>query len=60
MFKVVKEIINKHRLSENFTSFFVYNITKALNSIYGIYNLNLNRDEINYLKELKKKCKYNK
>jgi len=60
MFKVIKEIINKNRLSENFMGYFVCKIIKALNSIYGIYNLNLKEDEINYLKELKKKCKYNK
>ena len=30
-------------------------IIKALNSIYGIYNLRLRRDEIEFLKELKEK-----
>ena len=34
---------------------FIIYIIKALNSIYGIYNLKLRRDEIEFLKELKKR-----
>ena len=34
---------------------FIIYIIKALNSIYGIYNMKLRRDEIEFLKELKKR-----
>ena len=55
MFLVIKDICVKNELNEYFTNFFVYTIIKALNSIYGIYNIKLKEDEIKFLKDLKKK-----
>ena len=41
MFQVVKKTCKENELNENYQNFFVYTIIKALNSIYGIYNLNV-------------------
>ena len=56
MFEIVKECCKKNNLNENYINFFVYTIIKALNSIYGIYNICLKEDEIKFLKEIKNKC----
>ena len=56
MFQVVKKTCKKNELNENYQNFFVYTIIKALNSIYGIYNLSLNKEEISFLQVLKDKC----
>ena len=56
MFQMVQECCKKNNLNENYINFFVYTIIKALNSIYGIYNLRLKEDEIKFLKEIKNKC----
>ena len=56
MFQVAQEACKKNGLSEDYVNFFVYTIIKALNSIYGIYNLKLKEEEINTLKHLKEKC----
>lgn len=58
MFLVIKDICVKNQLNEYFTNFLVYTIIKALNSIYGIYNIKLKEDEIKFLKDLKKKYNY--
>ena len=55
MFEVVKRTCKENELNENYQNFFVYTIIKALNSIYGIYNLSLNKEEISFLQVLKDK-----
>jgi len=56
MFQVVKKSCKENDLNENYQNFFVYTIIKALNSIYGIYNLSLKKEEISFLQVLKNKC----
>ena len=53
MFKVINEACKENEIREEYTNFFVYTIIKALNSIYGIYNLKLKEEEIKYLSFLK-------
>ena len=55
MFKVIHEACQENEISEEYTNFFAYTIIKALNSIYGIYNLKLKEEEIKYLSFLKEK-----
>ena len=55
MFKVIQEACQENEISEEYTKFFAYIIIKALNSIYGIYNLKLKEEEIKYLSFLKEK-----
>ena len=55
MFEVIKESCKANDISESLIPFFAYKIIKAMNSIYGIVNLKLTGEEINYLKKLKKK-----
>ncbi len=59
MFEVIKESCKVNDISESLIPFFAYKIIKAMNSIYGIVNLKLTEDEINYLKKLKKKIYHN-
>ena len=56
MFEVVKRTCKENDLNENYQNFFIYTIIKALNSIYGIYNLSLKKEEISFLQVLKDKC----
>jgi hypothetical protein len=60
MFQVVKKTCKENELNENYQNFFVYTIIKALNSIYGIYNLSLKKEEISFLQVLKDKCNNSK
>ena len=53
MFEVCKKACKDNKINEGYTNFFVYNIIKALNSIYGIYNLCLKYEEIKFLQNLK-------
>lgn len=53
MFEVCKKACKDNKINEVYTNFFVYNIIKALNSIYGIYNLCLKDEEIKFLQNLK-------
>ena len=53
MFEVSKTACKDNKINENYVNFFVYNIIKALNSIYGIYNLCLKEEEIKFLQNLK-------
>ena len=53
MFEVVKRTCKENDLNENYQNFFIYTIIKALNSIYGIYNLPLKTEEIEFLQNLK-------
>ena len=55
MFQVVKKTCKENELNENYQNFFIYTIIKALNSIYGIYNLSLKKEEISFLQVLKDK-----
>ena len=55
MFEVVKRTCKENELNENYQNFLVYTIIKALNSIYGIYNLSLKKEEISFLQVLKDK-----
>ena len=55
MVQLVKDTCKKNELGENYVNFFVYTIIKALNSIYGIYNLPLKKEEIEFLQILKEK-----
>ena len=55
MFKTVKIFCEINKLDIKLIRPFIIYIIKALNSIYGIYNLKLRRDEIEFLKELKKR-----
>ena len=56
MFQVTKEACINNGISEDYINFFVLKIIKALNSIYGIYNLSLKEHEIKFLNDLKEKC----
>ena len=55
MFKTVKIFCEINKLDIKLIRPLIIYIIKALNSIYGIYNLRLRRDEIEFLKELKEK-----
>ena len=54
MFKTVKIFCEINKLDIKLIRPLIIYIIKALNSIYGIYNLKLKSDEIEYLKEIKK------
>ena len=54
MFKTVKIFCEINKLDIKLIRPLIIYIIKALNSIYGIYNLKLKSDEIQYLKEIKK------
>lgn len=56
MFQVAKDACKENEISEDYVNFLVYSIMKALNSIYGIYNLKLKEDEISFINKLKEKC----
>ena len=53
MVQLVKDTCKKNELGEDYVNFFIYTIIKALNSIYGIYNLPLKKEEIEFLLNLK-------
>ena len=55
MFKTVKIFCEINNLDIKLIRPLIIYIIKALNSIYGIYNLKLREDEIEFLKELKAK-----
>ena len=55
MFRTVKIFCEINKLDIKLIRPLIIYIIKALNSIYGIYNLRLRRDEIEFLKELKEK-----
>ena len=57
MFQVIKEACKENDIDENYINFFAFTIIKALNSIYGIFNLKLKEDEIKFLSDLKEKFK---
>ena len=54
MFKTVKIFCEINKLDIKLIRPLIIYIIKALNSIYGIYNLKLKRDEIEFLKDIKK------
>ena len=54
MFKTVKIFCEINKLDIKLIRPLIIYIIKALNSIYGIYNLKLKRDEIEILKDIKK------
>ena len=56
MFNVIKKTCIENEISLELVYFFGYTIMKALNSIYGIYNLNLKDEEIKRLMKIKEKC----
>ena len=53
MFKTVKIFCEINKLDTKLIRPFIIYIIKALNSIYGIYNLNLKSEEIRLLKDIK-------
>ena len=53
MFKTVKIFCEINKLDIKLIRPFIIYIIRALNSIYGIYNLNLKNDEIKFLKDIK-------
>ena len=53
MFKTVKIFCEINKLDTKLIRPFIIYIIKALNSIYGIYNLNLKSEEIRFLKDIK-------
>ena len=53
MFKTVKIFCEINKLDIKLIRPFIIYIIKALNSIYGIYNLKLKNDEIQFLKDIK-------
>ena len=55
MFQVVKDTCKKNEMSEEYFNFFIRTIIKALNSIYGIYNLSLKDEEKKVINNLRKK-----
>ena len=54
MFRTVKMFCEINKLDIKLIRPLIMYIIKALNSIYGIYNLLLKKDEIEFLKEIKK------
>ena len=54
MFKTVKIFCEINKLDTILIRPFIVYIIKALNSIYGIYNLSLKSEEIRFLKDIKK------
>ena len=54
MFRTVKMFCEINKLDIKLIRPLIMYIIKALNSIYGIYNLILKKDEIEFLKEIKK------
>ena len=61
MFKTVKIFCEINKLDTKLIRPLIIYIIKALNSIYGIYNMNLKSDEIKFLQDIKEKyfTKYN-
>ena len=57
MFQIIHKTCQENEIDENYTNFFVYTIIKALNSVYGIYNLKLKEEEIKFLRDLKERIK---
>ena len=55
MFRTVKIFCEINKLDINLMRPFIIYIIRALNTIYGIYNLSLKENEIEFLKELKRK-----
>ena len=53
MFKTVKMFCEINKLDIKLIRPFIIYIIRALNSIYGIYNLSLKSDEIQFLKDIK-------
>ena len=53
MFKTVKMFCEINKLDIKLIRPLIIYIIRALNSIYGIYNLNLNSDEIQFIKDIK-------
>ena len=53
MFKTVKIFCEINKLDTKLIRIFIIYIIKALNSIYGIYNLSLKAEEISFLKDIK-------
>ena len=53
MFKTVKMFCEINKLDIKLIRPFIVYIIRALNSIYGIYNLNLKSDEIQFIKDIK-------
>ena len=60
MFKTVKIFCEINKLDIKLIRPLIIYIIKALNSIYGIYNLKLKNDEIQFLKEIKKEFYHEK
>ena len=58
MFRTVKIFCEINKLDLKLIRPFIIYIIRALNSIYGIYNLNLKDEEIKFIKDIKK-CFYN-
>lgn len=54
MFQTVTIFCEINKLNPKFIASFIIYIIKAMNSIYGIYNLKLTKDEVNKLKDIKK------
>ena len=53
MFKTVKIFCEINKLDIQLMRPFIIYIIRALNSIYGIYNLNLKEEEIQFIKDIK-------
>lgn len=53
MFKTVKIFCEINNLDIKLIRPFIIYIIKALNTIYGLYNLNLKSEEIKFLKDIK-------
>ena len=60
MFNIIKQTCIENEISQELVDFFGHTIMKALNSIYGIYNLNLKEEEIKLLMKIKQKYENNK
>ena len=54
MFRTVKIFCEINKLDIKLIRPFIIYIIRALNSIYGIYNLHLKEDEIKFIKDIKK------
>ncbi len=53
MFSVVDDIIEKNEIRKELKMYLIKKVIRALNSIYGVMNLELKKEDIEFLKIIK-------
>ena len=53
MFSVVNDIIEKNEIRKELKMYLIKKVIRALNSIYGMMNLELKKEDIEFLKIIK-------